>query len=90
MYEIYCEFHKNVIEVNVTKDTNVDQNRLTNKIKKKDLNINTVLQMLFLWLLDKHFRAISKALRSVFWQYITRGKPALWARGGLLVKYLLL
>lgn len=37
MYEIYCEFHKNVIEVNVTKDTNVDQNRLTNKIIKKKI-----------------------------------------------------
>lgn len=49
---------------------------------KKDLKINAVLhlQMLFLWLLDKHFRAISKASRSVFRQYITRGKPASWAR----------
>lgn len=50
------------------------------KFKKKDLKINAVLQMLFLWLLDKHFRAISKASRSVFRQYIFRGKPASWAR----------
>lgn len=35
MYEICCDFHENVIWVKVTKNTNVDQNQSTNKIKKK-------------------------------------------------------
>lgn len=35
MYEIYCDFHENVIWVKVTKNTNVDQNQSTNRNSKK-------------------------------------------------------